>query len=84
MIDAVTVEECYSCGGLFLEAGELKTIRDHGVSEEQREAQVQRMINAMPAFQVARMDQAERRTRAEGLRKISRLFTISAWLPGRK
>ncbi len=25
----VVIDECYSCGGKFLDAGELKEIRDH-------------------------------------------------------
>ena len=44
----VNVDECYSCGGFFLDSGELREIRDNYMSEEERDAYVQKLVNEMP------------------------------------
>jgi len=44
----VNVDECYSCGGFFLDSGDLREIRDNYMSEEERDAYVQKLVNEMP------------------------------------
>lgn len=44
----VTVDECYLCGGFFLDAGELKVIRDNFLTETERDTIVIQMINNLP------------------------------------
>ena len=41
----VTVDECYACGGFFLDSGELKHIRDHYMNETERDAYVQQLLH---------------------------------------
>jgi Zn-finger nucleic acid-binding protein len=41
----VTVDECYACGGFFLDSGELKVIRDQYMDESERDAYVQKLLN---------------------------------------
>ncbi len=41
----VTVDECYACGGFFLDSGELKLIRDQYMNENERQAYVQKLLN---------------------------------------
>lgn len=47
----VNVDECYACGGIFLDSGELKQIRDNYMSEEDRDAYVQRLVAETPPRQ---------------------------------
>jgi len=44
----VNVDECYACGGFFLDSGELKAIRQTRMSEEERDAYVQKLISGAP------------------------------------
>lgn len=41
----VNVDECYSCGGFFLDSGELRQIRDNYMSEEERDAYVNKLTS---------------------------------------
>lgn len=45
---AVTVDECYNCGGFFLDSGELRTIRDTYMNEDQLEKYVDDLIRQTP------------------------------------
>jgi Zn-finger nucleic acid-binding protein len=49
----VNVDECYSCGGFFLDPGELKEIRDHYMNDAERAAYADQVINAAPGFSAA-------------------------------
>jgi Zn-finger nucleic acid-binding protein len=40
----VTVDECYLCGGFFLDAGELEVIRENFMTEEDRDVYVQSIL----------------------------------------
>jgi len=40
----VGVDECYACGGFFLDSGELRRIRDSHMSDQERDAYVQKLI----------------------------------------
>jgi Zn-finger nucleic acid-binding protein len=40
----VNVDECYACGGFFLDSGELKQIRDNYMNEDEREVYVQKLV----------------------------------------
>ena len=44
----VNVDECYACGGFFLDSGELGAIREGRMSEEERDAYVQQLIGEAP------------------------------------
>jgi Zn-finger nucleic acid-binding protein len=47
----VMVDECYTCGGFFLDSGELKVIRDTCMSEEEQEEYAQRIIKGIAGYQ---------------------------------
>jgi Zn-finger nucleic acid-binding protein len=40
----VMVDECYACGGFFLDSGELKLIRDHYLNDTERDAYIQQLL----------------------------------------
>ena len=44
----VNVDECYACGGFFLDSGELRVIRDNYMSEAERDAYVQKLVGSKP------------------------------------
>ena len=44
----VNVDECYACGGFFLDSGELRQIKDHYMNEGERNAYVQKLIDETP------------------------------------
>jgi len=47
----VNVDECYACGGFFLDSGELNQTRDSYMNEDEREVYVQRLISETPLRQ---------------------------------
>ncbi|MBC8469109.1 MAG: zf-TFIIB domain-containing protein [Planctomycetes bacterium] len=44
----VNVDECYGCGGFFLDSGELREIREHHMSGEERDAYIQKLVADTP------------------------------------
>lgn len=44
----VNVDECYGCGGFFLDSGELREIREHHMSSEERDAYIQKLVTDTP------------------------------------
>lgn len=44
----VNVDECYGCGGFFLDSGELREIREHHMSHEERDVYIDKLINDTP------------------------------------
>ena len=66
----VSVDECYACGGFFLDSGELKQIRDNYMSEDEREVYVQRLVSETPL----RQDTQKALLRAAGCNSLGNLF----------
>jgi len=67
----VNVDECYACGGFFLDSGELRKIRDNYMSEEERDAYVQKLVNEMPLIK----DTEKVKSRAAACRKFGGLLS---------
>ena len=67
----VNVDECYACGGFFLDSGELKQIRDNYMSEEERDTYVKRLVGETPLGE----DTQKTTLRAEGCRTLGSLFS---------
>ena len=49
----VNVDECYSCGGFFLDSGELKEIREHHMNNEERDTYIHKLVDEAPMTGVA-------------------------------
>jgi Zn-finger nucleic acid-binding protein len=47
----VNVDECYGCGGFFLDSGELKEVRDNYMTEEEERAYVDKLLADFPEIQ---------------------------------
>jgi len=76
----VNVDECYSCGGFFLDSGELTEIRDTYMSDEEVHAYMKKIIDAAPAYQKkkAALEGMERRTGA--INKYTKFMRFSYWM----
>lgn len=70
----VNVDECYGCGGFFLDSGELKGIRDSYMSEEERDAYVQKLLGEMPEYKAMEEKAEKARLRTEAGGKLGNIF----------
>ena len=46
----VTVDECYACGGFFLDSGEMDSIRDNYMGESERKDYANKLLAQMPEY----------------------------------
>lgn len=82
----VTVDECPKCAGIWLDAGELATIRSEFNTEKERQAAAARYFDDIFGKQLAELH-ARSEEHAEHARKIARLFRFicpSYYLPGKQ
>ena len=80
----VNVDECYACGGFFLDSGELKEIRDNFMSEEEREAYAQKLLDDMPEYKAMQEELEKAQLRAEAGGKFSKLLRKALFLGKRQ
>jgi Zn-finger nucleic acid-binding protein len=76
----VNVDECYNCGGFFLDSGELTEIRDTYMSDEEVEAYMKKIIDAVPQYQVAKANLESLERRAKATRNYTKFMRVSYWL----
>jgi uncharacterized protein len=79
----VNVDECFKCGGFFLDSGELKEIRDRHMSEQERAAYLQRLMDNLPSYQQQKKDLEKLTRRADALEHFTRFLMRSYYLPGK-
>ncbi len=77
----VNVDECYQCGGFFLDSGELKAIRDNFMSEKEREAYSNKLLEST-GYNQAEKDLEKEKTRAEAIRNFTKFLRISYYVTG--
>lgn len=70
----VTVDECYVCGGFFLDSGELKLIRENFMSEEERVVYINEILGEHPAFDELKKDLGKERRRTQAVKKFSEIL----------
>jgi len=70
----VNVDECYKCGGFFLDPGELKVVRDSFMSEQECEEYAQKLIEGDPVYQEAQKDLEKYSHRTKAIRKYARFL----------
>ena len=78
----VSVDECYGCGGFFLDSGELREMRENYMSEEERDAYVQKLLDEMPEYK--EMEEETKQLRAKAGRKFGNVLRKSLFLPRAK
>lgn len=76
---AINVDECYKCGGLFLDAGELREIRENYMSDADVQAYADRLIAAVPGYAEAMKNVEARQQRTENVQRLTRFLTVNYW-----
>ncbi len=71
----VNVDECYKCGGFFLDSGELTDIRDHYMNDAEVNTYMQQMINAAPSY----TQEMEKEKRLDAVEKLSEYLKVHYW-----
>ena len=79
----VNVDECYGCGGFFLDSGELGQIKDSYMSEAERDAYTQKLLDDTPEYEALKEDTARMKARAASCRKYSGLLRRFVFSPTR-
>ena len=80
---AITVDECYVCGGFFLDSGELNVIRDTFMSEQEEEDYNKALLDDIPEYRKAQLDLEQQKKRAEAVRRYTRFLRASYYMTGR-
>lgn len=74
----VTVDECYLCGGFFLDAGELKVVKESFMSEAERDSYVEGLLDSVPEYGEAQKDIQKEEQRLAAMKKMTRFLRPSA------
>jgi Zn-finger nucleic acid-binding protein len=82
----VVVDECPSCGGHWLDPGELRTIRTEYASEEEREHAAQAYFAEVfgPTLAAAHAETEEDLARARNIAHAFRFISPSYYIPGKQ
>ena len=78
----VNVDECYHCGGFFLDAGELHRIRETFMSPEEREAYRRKLVSEVPEYGRERRSAALEKERTDAILRLTRWLRLSYWVGG--
>ena len=73
----INVDECYQCGGFFIDSGELKAIRDNFMSEEERKAYVDNILSQNPALGKALGDSDKDKVRGQAANRYAGFLRFS-------
>ncbi|HXH61831.1 MAG TPA: zf-TFIIB domain-containing protein [Fimbriimonadaceae bacterium] len=79
----VSVDECYDCGGFFLDSGELKDIREHHMTEKDIEEYGEKILKGVPEWGQAKMELKDEQTRAEAIRNFTKFLRPSYYMTGK-
>ena len=75
----VKVDECYACGGFFLDSGELTVIRDEFMSDAEYAHFADALANEIPGMAEYQQDLERRYVRARAMMRMTR-FLRPSWL----
>ena len=78
----IDVDECYHCGGFFLDAGELKAVRENAMTEEEREEYADALMTEFPEVEKEKMDLEKRKQRAEAVNNFTKYIRLSYYIKG--
>ena len=78
----VSVDECYGCGGFFLDSGELRQMRDNYMSEKEQDAYVEKLLAEGGASGIKLLEETARlKVRTESVRRFGNLLRTRVFLP---
>jgi len=74
----VSVDECYACGGFFLDSGELCQVRENFMNEAERDAYVQKLLDDDPRWQQYKEEKqrAKAMARSKAAGKFAKILSI--------
>jgi len=75
----VMIDECYLCGGFFLDSGELKVIRDSFMDDKQRDSFVGELLATQSGYKNAQSDLEKEKLRVKALGKMTKVLRPSRW-----
>jgi Zn-finger nucleic acid-binding protein len=64
----INIDECFQCGGIFLDAGELKAIRDANINGREKSNYVQVLVDGIPDDLIDK--ERAKQTRENAIRKF--------------
>jgi len=79
----INVDECYGCGGFYLDSGELKEIRDHSMSPQEEKVYLNKFVADMPETKALNQGLEKDQQRADAAAKLTRFFRASYYVTGR-
>jgi len=84
--DNVEIDECPGCGGIWLDAGELGSIRSKFSTEEQRAEAAQAWLDKTLDAQLAQARREDHQSQAttERIAHLFRFLCPSYWIPGKQ
>ena len=75
----VNVDECYKCGGFFLDSGELTEIRNNYMTDAQVNAYADKIANSVPEYVKAEQNLETEQKRLEAIQHFTRFMTVNYW-----
>jgi Zn-finger nucleic acid-binding protein len=75
----VNADECYKCGGIFLDSGELTDLRNNYMSDAEVNAYAEKIVSAVPEYVQAMKDLDAGKKRSEAIQHFTRFITVNYW-----
>ncbi len=75
----VYIDECYNCGGIWLDAGELKAIRESYMTPEEAREAINKFIYSTPELRDQLAKHEEKMRKLEGLTKEKSFFGLGSF-----
>ncbi|MEO7199262.1 MAG: zf-TFIIB domain-containing protein [Dokdonella sp.] len=76
----VNVDECYNCGGFFLDSGEFKAVRDNHMSEQEESAYADKLLTNLPSYQEGEKDLQKQQLRNQAIAHFTRFLRLSYYV----
>jgi Zn-finger nucleic acid-binding protein len=80
----VNVDECYQCGGFFLDSGELRVIKESFMSEEERDQYIQKLLSEIPEYQEHEKEMERQKARTKATYNMTKHFRLSYYMNRKK
>lgn len=73
----INVDECNTCGGFFLDSGELKAVRDNHMSEDEESAYAQKLLDNLPSYEQGEANLQREELRNQALSRYTQFLHVS-------
>ncbi|RKY36356.1 MAG: hypothetical protein DRP78_03900, partial [Candidatus Omnitrophota bacterium] len=76
----INVDECYKCGGFFLDSGELRYIRDNFMSNDERIAYTKKIVDGIPEYARQLEDLEKNKLRNQAISNYTKFLRLSYYV----